>query len=353
MSFDPSLTRLIERIKEDSSQSGRLVIADEHWSETSLKQLKGEELTVLTNRIDIFTSAKSLDLNAVISDFNLNEAPKPIGNIYYRVSKEKPIVNHVINQALSLIRQDSHLILTGEKGEGIKGYGDKIKKQFKAQVSNKKHGNDYSVVTNAPSNPIEESKLLDTKDYNKLRIIAESNQLSFYSKPGIYGWNKIDKGSEFLASELPQWLNEFKTKPKSLLDLGCGYGYLAISASELEFSKIVATDNNIASIYCCEENFKKNNIEGEVVLADCGDTLKEKFGCIICNPPFHQGFQIEDTLTDKFLQQCQRLLAKNGKALFVVNEFLGLEKKAASYFKSIRKVAENKTFKLIELSDGQ
>ena len=35
----------------------------------------------------------------------------------------------------------------------------------------------------------------------------------------------------------------------SVLDLGCGYGYLSIRASRVTKAKIIATDNNAAAIF--------------------------------------------------------------------------------------------------------
>ncbi len=50
-----------------------------------------------------------------------------------------------------------------------------------------------------------------------MRFIEETG---FWSQPGVFSWDRIDPGSELLASHLPALSGEGA-------DLGCGYGFLA------------------------------------------------------------------------------------------------------------------------------
>ena len=114
--------------------------------------------------------------------------------------------------------------------------------------------------------------------------------------------------------------------------------------------EIVATDNNAAALEACKENFKAVGIDGKVIAADCGAGIQQQFDIILCNPPFHQGFTTSNNITDKFLSNTLRLLSENGKALFVVNQFIPLEKKATTLFSHTETVATNGSFKLVELA---
>ena len=86
-----------------------------------------------------------------------------------------------------------------------------------------------------------------------------------------------------------------------------------------------------------------------MLATDAGDGIDEQFDTILCNPPFHSGFSVDDQLAVKFLSQTQRLLNRSGQALFVVNTFIPLEHKAKPYFERIDVVANNGSFKLISL----
>jgi 16S rRNA (guanine1207-N2)-methyltransferase len=118
----------------------------------------------------------------------------------------------------------------------------------------------------------------------------------------------------------------------------------------LPCARRVATDNNAAAIIAAEKNFALYAMQVEVMADDCGSTLQERFDLILCNPPFHQGFSTDSQLTDKFLRQTQRLLAAEGNALFVVNQFIALERAAEKYFRCIEQFASNRSFKLIRLA---
>ena len=93
-----------------------------------------------------------------------------------------------------------------------------------------------------------------------------------------------------------------------------------------------------------------NNVTGEVVADHIGASLTPGYDVILCNPPFHQGFDVERTLTESFLAASARLLKKRGQALFVVNSFIALEKVAGRYFGEVTAVADNKRFKLVLLT---
>ena len=100
-----------------------------------------------------------------------------------------------------------------------------------------------------------------------------------------------------------------------------------------------------------ENNFLKLlNVEYQVIAANVGDQLEQHFDTILCNPPFHQGFAMDDDLGVRFLQASQRLLATAGHALFVVNTFIPLEHKAKAHFGQVDVVANNGSFKLVALS---
>jgi 16S rRNA (guanine1207-N2)-methyltransferase len=198
------------------------------------------------------------------------------------------------------------------------------------------------------SNDVLHTALLDDQDYASLRLV-QTTALDFYSKPGVFGWNRIDQGSAFLLDALPDCLKSFPLPPQSLLDLGCGYGYLTLMTRDLPFSRRVATDNNAAALLAMRCNADHYGINVDIMPADAGDALDGLFDLVLCNPPFHQGFSVAGDLTDKFLRGTRRLLSPQGKALFVVNQFVGLERKAGAYFSAVDVLANNRSFKVVRV----
>lgn len=301
------------------------------------------DVFALGNRCDVVAALSARGITAMLSDFDLMAAPA-CAHVVFRVAKEKALVHHAINSALEKLPVGGTLALSGFKNDGVKTYLDKAAARAQGEVELVREGGALlGVITRGAAL----GPPLNEQDYPQPRRIVLSADLSVWSKPGIFGWQKIDAGSAFLAEHLAEiW----PQAPQRVLDLGCGYGYLSLRAAALwPHAHFVATDNNIAATQICARNLQERAVVARVECCDCGDTLCETFDAILCNPPFHQGFAHETALTEKFLRQTQRLLDRGGRALFVVNQFIGLEKIAAPLFQRVDVVARNNSFKLVLL----
>lgn len=300
---------------------------------------------LLTNRYDIAGQAERLGFDAKFNDFDFNAyRNRPLERIFYRVSKEKPLTHHLINQAARALPTGGLLFLSGEKNQGIKTYIGKAAKLFGCAAQSRKSGSVYSAILNKQTDP---QNFLDDSDYAELRPIAQQGSITLHSKPGLFGWQKIDRGSEFLIEQLDRFLQQ--RRPASLLDLGCGYGYLGLMSAQLPVERRVFTDNNAAALLAADYNCRVNGVEAEILAGDAGNTLEPGFDLILCNPPFHQGFSVSGDLTRKFLESAHRLLTSQGSALFVVNSFIPLERLGREFFSQIDLLADNGSFKVIHL----
>lgn len=350
--LDKSVGLLLQKLPDLAGNI--LLVADENWSQAHWSGIKNNangQLVLISNRFDIAAAAAAAGIDSKFSDFDFSTlAQHSFDAVLFRVSKERANSHYVINQAAQLLKPGADLWLSGEKKEGVKTYTKQACKRFGDSSTAAKHGICYLASIKLHST---DTTPLDDKNYTQIRPIKarHHSQTEYLSKPGIFGWDKTDRGSAFLIDHLPQFLDRYQAAPKSLLDLGCGYGYLSCEASQYGFSHISGTDNNAAALMAAENNFLKLlNVEYQVIAANVGDQLEQHFDTILCNPPFHQGFAMDDDLGVRFLQASKRLLAAAGRALFVVNTFIPLEHKAKSHFAQVDVVANNGSFKLVALS---
>jgi 16S rRNA (guanine1207-N2)-methyltransferase len=339
---------LLSQVINAQGGAETLWVVDENISTQEMAAIRPvESMVAMTNRYDTYQQLVANGFNAQLSDFDFSPfVDKKLQTVFYRVSKEKAIVHHVINNAGKYLAEDGGLYLAGYKQEGIKTYVDKAEAYLGSLVTKERGGKTSLLAHIEKTNS--QGLLLDDRNYSEFSELG--GPLAMQTKPGVFGWNKIDKGSEFLIETLPIFIESLSATPKSIIDLGCGYGYLSLMASKMLAARYVATDNNVAAVSSCKENFKKFDVEGEVILDDCASGIKQKFDVVLCNPPFHQGFDVDNDLTDKFLSAARRLLKPEGKALFVVNGFIPLERKAAAYFSDITMLASNCSFKLVSVS---
>lgn len=351
---DQALDWIVTRLQTIPAANERqLVWCTDENALHGLPYLPHSNLQVITNRWDIAEQAKSRNLHIQFSDFDFNHQPdESLDGFFYRVSKEKPLVHHVLNQAWRCLKNGGDLWLSGFKNDGTKTYIEKIAKLLGCEKNIQKNGQIYcaQLIKNSPFNPQQQ---LDTSDYHLVRPIATDSGLTLVSKPGLFGWNKIDAGSALLIAQLENALAN-RPAPQTGLDLGCGYGYLTIAAAQhaitAGITHWILTDNNAAALRVTQENLQLNRISGQVIGADAGSGIQVKAELLLCNPPFHQGFSIDGDLTDKFLANASRLLAPNGLALFVVNRFIPLERKATPLFRQVKTLVDNGSFKVICLS---
>jgi 16S rRNA (guanine1207-N2)-methyltransferase len=350
MMNDPALQWLSEQITTRTAGSSLWCTDENVLSLLPTAASWQHKPTLITNRWDVAECAKSAGLDSRFSDYDFTAIEdSSLQAIFYRVSKEKPVVHHILNESLRMLAPDGRLYLCGYKNEGIKTYIDKTASLFGCDKSSRKTGTAYSAILTKDSRDYSATSRLETADYQELRAIGTHGNITFYSKPGLFGWNKIDQGSEFLIAQLDSALRG-RGQPTSLLDLGCGYGYLTLMTADLPLQQRVMTDNNAAALATAGYNCIQNNIPAEVIAADCGDGIAQTFDLILCNPPFHQGFSVDGDLTNRFLAAGKRLLARDGISLWVVNQFIPLERKAKQVFGHVEKVAENRSFKVIALA---
>ncbi len=305
----------------------------------------------ITNRFEVAENARTLGATTFFNDFDFSSLANTASFdcVIIPVSKEKLVTHHAINQVFSLLSNSGQLLLIGKKNQGIKSYFDNCKKTLGYSGTLKKEKDEYVCILSPPTEqPV---NLLKDDNYSSLRPAVEIDNYIFQSKPGVFGWNKIDKGSEILVEQLAPFLDRLQEKPNSALDLGCGYGYLSYALHKHGIANITATDNNAAAIKACNANVMLFKGAGDQVLAShCAQSLHGLFDLIICNPPFHTGFSVASDLTNLFLEQSQYHLNKNGNALFVVNSFIPLEKKSYEYFHNVNLLINTGQFKVIALS---
>lgn len=332
-----------------------LWVIDENLSAAELQSIHPHpQLIALTNRYDVQQSLQQADVQVNLNDFDFSQwAENSFVKIIYRVSKERALVHHCINHAFRLLQPEGQLLLLGGKQDGIKTNAKSAATVFGSKVHSKKHGIHYLVTVRKSVAAASEStrNYLDSNDYSNLRP-CHSDGMEFLSKPGVFGWNKIDRGSALLVEQTRELFADGSAQQvelKNVLDLGCGYGYILLATRDLPFRSRTATDNNAAAVLAATANFTREELTVSVSLDDCGANLAQSFDLILCNPPFHQGFASSRDLTEKFLQQIHRLLTKEGQAILVVNQFIPLEKLASDYFGNIETLCSTESYKVVGL----
>ncbi|MBS4014077.1 MAG: 50S ribosomal protein L11 methyltransferase [Bacteroidetes bacterium] len=116
-------------------------------------------------------------------------------------------------------------------------------------------------------------------------------------------------GHHETTSLMVKWLLEIDFKDKTVLDMGCGTGVLAILAEKRGAKTLTAIDNYIYAYENTIENVERNNCKNiEVILGDATALGKQKFDIIIAN--ITRNVLLED------MESYSKVLNQSGLILF-------------------------------------
>lgn len=140
---------------------------------------------------------------------------------------------------------------------------------------------------------------------------------TFFSDLGVFSKNKIDYGSKVLVEEIIKNTKNIK----SVLDVGCGYGFIGIVLGKILNSQIAMIDINKRAVHLCAKNIDKNKVNGIVYESDLYENVKEKYDLIVTNPPIRAGKKV----VLKILKEAKNYLNKNGELWFVIRKDQGVK----------------------------
>lgn len=120
---------------------------------------------------------------------------------------------------------------------------------------------------------------------HKIATVVKGRKIELFSADGVFSKSKVDYGTMVLLKSL------FYAHKKidSLLDLGCGYGIIGISAHLIAGAKVTMRDINQRAVELCRKNAELNGIQADITVGDGLKGIKEKFDIIVSNPPIRAG----------------------------------------------------------------
>lgn len=174
----------------------------------------------------------------------------------------------------------------------------------------------------------------------EIPYILNGVTFNFFSDNGVFAKNKIDYASNLLVNSFLK--QHEKNSLKTLLDVGCGYGFMGIVLAKILDYDVTLIDVNKRALHLCERNIKLNEIKGKAFLSDAYQNIDNKYDYIITNPPIRAG---KETVM-KILASAKDYLKEDGELWFVINKDQGAKstKKALEEWYIIEVVDKSKGF---------
>ena len=167
-----------------------------------------------------------------------------------------------------------------------------------------------------------------------------------------FSGTKSDEGSALLIDSLLGLLDD--EAPESVLDLGCGNGWLLTAATRASGANTgLGIDVSKAAVASARATAAANGVGVDIILGDAGDPEEParaglgEFDLILLNPPFHQGTAIETETAAALMASAAEHLAPGGQVLTVFNSHLRYRGRLESMIGPSRQLVRNKKFTVI------
>lgn len=241
-------------------------------------------------------------------------------------------------QALTRVKAGGLIVAAGSKEDGIVTLRKTLSKLgIEAELTPKYHG--VAIWFRRPEDV--------TAAVAKLQQGAVTVDGRFTAMPGMFSHDRIDGGSELLASRMP---TDFDG---NAADFGAGWGYLSVMLAEK--SPRTARIDLFEADWNALEFAKTNMLENCPRLTTrffwqdlVAEPPKEKYDLIIMNPPFHANGQAsEPALGQAMIKTAATALRSGGKLLMVANRGMPYETMLSTEFRSSQEVCRNSRFKVL------
>lgn len=178
----------------------------------------------------------------------------------------------------------------------------------------------------------------ETHNRKEISFRFLSIQYTFVTDSGVFSPNEIDLGGITLVEAYLK-----QSQRGSILDLGCGYGNVAIILSKILNQQVVGVDINSRAVDLAIENNSINKTNCLFYVSDGFNKVNQLFDTILFNPPIHAGKDIYYPLFEESYNQ----LREDGQLLVVVRKSHGLKSAMAfceTVFKKVEIIHKNKGY---------
>ena len=184
------------------------------------------------------------------------------------------------------------------------------------------------------------------------------------TKPGVFSYEKLDKGTELLLEHLVVGQGE------RVWDVGCGAGVIGLAAfqrgaawvrfSDVDYHALRVTQGNVKRVgdLARSEIVAGRSLCVGAVLKDDGtvelireDITRQRdgFDLIVSNPPFHQQHELTLGMMESLLDDVEKYLKTEGRLVVVANAFLPYAEMIERHGFRFEVIAQNPSYKLYEI----
>lgn len=168
-------------------------------------------------------------------------------------------------------------------------------------------------------------------DEREFSVDILGRTFKFITDIGVFSKGELDDASRFLIETFLSTTNI----TGDILDVGCGYGAIGVTvAKTVDKFAVHMIDVNLRAINLAMRNGELNGVNNiKVYESNCYESVEQKFGHIISNPPIRAGKKV----VHQILEESINYLEEGGTLTIVIGKQHG----AASAMKKMEEVFSN------------
>ncbi|OLP59298.1 methyltransferase [Xaviernesmea oryzae] len=239
--------------------------------------------------------------------------------------------------ALERTRTGAMIVIAGAKEDGILA----LRKRLEGLALDVDSLPKYHAVAVWFPRPADVAALIDA--LHARSAVVEGR---FSAAPGMFSHDRVDPGSELLASRLP------KDATGHAADFGAGWGYLSVMLAEaapgLKGIDLFEADHN--ALEAARANMAANapRMPARFHWQDLtAEEPRDRFDLIVMNPPFHETQATEPALGHAMIRMAAKSLKIGGRLMLVANRGLSYEPTMTELFKEWGETCRNARYKVL------
>jgi 16S rRNA (guanine1207-N2)-methyltransferase len=181
-------------------------------------------------------------------------------------------------------------------------------------------------------------------EVNQIQIKLRGKEFTFVTDAGVFSKKEIDFGSKLLIETMVINRADF------VLDVGCGYGPIGLSAAVLaDQGRVTMVDINERAVLLSRDNAKRNGLNNVTVLQSdlLAQVAENKFDCILTNPPIRAG----KIVVHQIFSQAYAALIPGGRLWVVIQKKQGAPSaftKLEAIFGNVQEVLKDKGYRIFK-----
>lgn len=324
-----------------TSPGSNLVLADENYVALQMAKLTIEE-----------NQASNIRILSTFEALAFRDRPYDI--VAIDLPKGRRLAQRWLALAFQALKPGGRLYLAGQNDHGIQAVIRDAGQLFQnGAILNYRKGNRLATFIR----PEQMSDIpgwwhtpgIAPDTWHEMNLKAPGDlDLQLASLPGIFSYDRLDPGTKMLLDCVTIRLED------QVLDLGCGYGIIGLWVARQTARQVDLVDSNLAAVKAAQENLRRSQVSNAFVYpSDVLSAVRnQRYNLILANPPFHAGKEVDQEISQAFIQESWQALQPGGRLVLVANRFLRYDKIAAGIFQKLELLEQTGQYYVLQASRG-